>query len=245
MDADGRAAPCIGSRDEPSFLEEPSSRPTGFEAASATPTDTAAPDVHQSPRAGGSRPRGPSITTGSRRGAMSHITRLIDENLGVLFQGLDVLEQTSDTHYIAPVLGPRGGSIGAQVRHVIDLHVCLLRDMASGRVDYDRRERDPRTEVDRGYAASKLRNLARTMPDLARWPATRILYVRHDDVRSAAEGGWSWSSLARELQFVQSHTIHHYALIGLMLRTVGARVPAELGLAPSTAVHWRQAPPAA
>ena len=51
---------------------------------------------------------------------------------------------------------------------------------------------------------------------------------------------WSGSTVRRELDFLLSHTVHHYALIAMSLRLRGLPVPAELGVAPSTLEHWRR-----
>lgn len=53
----------------------------------------------------------------------------------------------------------------------------------------------------------------------------------------ADEGGslTSWSTLGRELAFVLSHTIHHQAMIALLLEGLGRPVADErFGCAPST-----------
>jgi uncharacterized damage-inducible protein DinB len=42
------------------------------------------------------------------------------------------------------------------------------------------------------------------------------------------------SSVGRELAFVVSHTIHHCAVIALLLRDLGVAVPPRFGYAPST-----------
>jgi hypothetical protein len=43
------------------------------------------------------------------------------------------------------------------------------------------------------------------------------------------------STVARELAFVVQHTIHHCALIAVLVEWQGWRVPPGFGLAPSTA----------
>ena len=48
---------------------------------------------------------------------------------------------------------------------------------------------------------------------------------------------WSNSTIRRELQFLVSHTVHHYALIGLILKTMDVSVPENFGVAPSTLKH--------
>ena len=42
------------------------------------------------------------------------------------------------------------------------------------------------------------------------------------------------------MQFLLSHTVHHYALIGAILRLSGVEPPAGFGLAPSTLRHQQQ-----
>jgi uncharacterized damage-inducible protein DinB len=44
----------------------------------------------------------------------------------------------------------------------------------------------------------------------------------------------SWSTHARELAFVISHTIHHCALMAVLLAVQGIPVPYRFGYAPST-----------
>ena len=44
-----------------------------------------------------------------------------------------------------------------------------------------------------------------------------------------------WSTMARELAFVMSHTIHHQAIVALLLEQHGTGIPSErFGYAPST-----------
>ncbi|UCF67889.1 MAG: DinB family protein [Acidobacteriota bacterium] len=51
---------------------------------------------------------------------------------------------------------------------------------------------------------------------------------------------WSRSSVGRELRFLLSHTVHHFAIIGLMLRMLGGEPPAAFGVAPSTLDYWKE-----
>ena len=52
---------------------------------------------------------------------------------------------------------------------------------------------------------------------------------------------WRPSSVGRELQFLVSHTVHHYALIRLLLEDHGIYAGEEFGVAPSTLAHQRAA----
>jgi uncharacterized damage-inducible protein DinB len=45
---------------------------------------------------------------------------------------------------------------------------------------------------------------------------------------------WTRSTVARELQFLLSHTVHHYALVAIRLRLAGREPAAGFGVSPST-----------
>ena len=51
---------------------------------------------------------------------------------------------------------------------------------------------------------------------------------------------WSRSSVLRELDFLRSHTVHHYSLIAMLLRLHEIDPGAEFGVAPSTLRHWEE-----
>jgi uncharacterized damage-inducible protein DinB len=53
-------------------------------------------------------------------------------------------------------------------------------------------------------------------------------------ISPAEDAVTGWSTLARELAFVVSHTIHHQAIIGLLLAVHGHTVPDRFGHSPST-----------
>ena len=45
---------------------------------------------------------------------------------------------------------------------------------------------------------------------------------------------WHASSVSREIEFVHSHTIHHYAVIARLIAEAGESVSNDFGVAPST-----------
>jgi len=47
----------------------------------------------------------------------------------------------------------------------------------------------------------------------------------------------STSTLCRELEYLQTHTVHHYALIAMILRLQSVEPNANFGVAPSTLQH--------
>ena len=152
------------------------------------------------------------------------------DSAAYLEQGAALLERLSDEHYVAALPPVFASTVGAHMRHILDHCDCLLDGLATGRVDYDERRRDRRLETDRTLALAAARDLidrlrAVTDADLA-------LDVRMDT--GSDEPAWAGSSLTRELQFLTSHTIHHYALIAAILGHAGCEVAGDFGISPST-----------
>jgi hypothetical protein len=77
---------------------------------------------------------------------------------------------------------------------------------------------------------------------LTRDQAGRQLQVRAEQASSETPR-WSDSSAGRELQFLISHTVHHYAVVAILLRLQGCDAAAEnpdFGVAPSTLAHRKE-----
>ena len=154
-----------------------------------------------------------------------------------LWRLLDQLESlVSDVMpdvYCARFAPEVSGSIGEHVRHCLD-HVSALLAADSARpLSYDRRQRGTAVETDPGEA---LRQILQLKIALDAW-STRSLDepLRVTSMIAASDDAVTgWSTLARELAFVVSHTIHHQATIGILLAIHGHAVPERFGHSPST-----------
>lgn len=146
-----------------------------------------------------------------------------------------MVAELPDAFYRDPV-ATMGQSPGAQLRHVLDFFERLFEGLASRRVDYDLRRREAMVELDVNYA---LRRLELTRERLARLAeqADGPLAVRMDEVDLPADQGFTASSLGRELRFLATHTLHHLAILALLLRERGVAVDPRIGVAPSTETH--------
>jgi hypothetical protein len=167
--------------------------------------------------------------------------RTAETNIRYLEQGAQLIRVLDDALFADCSRSPFPGGVGAQLRHCIDFYDCFLDGLAGGRVDYTLRRRDARIETDRNRAGQKLDELVRALSALGREQVGRELLVRTEGVPT--DETWTRSTVRRELEFLISHTIHHYALIVLLLSTHGFRTPPELagfGVAPSTLSHWEE-----
>lgn len=156
----------------------------------------------------------------------------------LLEQGADLAVRLDAEAFAGVSALAPGGSVGAHLRHVADFVGALLRDLESGAIDYDRRERDERDEREPKRSRARLRQLGHEVAVLARSDPAQALRVRTEACVVGQD--WQSSTLARELGGLLSHTVHHYALIAVLLRARGVEPPAELGVAPSTLAHWRE-----
>jgi uncharacterized damage-inducible protein DinB len=139
-----------------------------------------------------------------------------------------VVAQLDDSHYRAERAREVSGSVGGHVRHCLDHVAALVRGLENGHVDYDARVRGTAIEYRREAALAEIARLIECLQGVARCSPDTPVRV---DVGSP---DFAPSTLARELAFISSHTIHHFALIALLLHDMGIRVPPRFGYAPST-----------
>ena len=127
--------------------------------------------------------------------------------------------------------------IGAHIRHCLDFFDRLVEGLASGELDYDKRERDARVEVDRDYAVERMERTVQRLRGFASLDPSARLQVRADADPDEAP---LESTVGREFKFALSHTIHHYAIIAMYLRQAGEVVDPDFGVAPSTLRFWEE-----
>jgi uncharacterized damage-inducible protein DinB len=166
---------------------------------------------------------------------MSNCSILAADNIGYLQQGVDLLGRLSDEDYVRASKATYGSGIGGHMRHCIDHYTNFLAGLPSSRIDYDARQRDPRIEKERALAVEKMREIARSLEALRAKGGDAELAVKMDCGDDSDEASWwSQSTVRRELQFLISHTVHHYALIGMILKFQGKDPGPDFGIAPST-----------
>ena len=158
----------------------------------------------------------------------------------VLRQVTDLLEGMDDEQYVATHVTTYDGSVGAHVRHCLDHVRALVTGARTGLVDYDDRQRGTNIETNRRSAIAEIDQLNQAlaaMDDNDIDKPVRIALILTPDGR----GAQTHSSVGRELAFLLSHTVHHGAMIGGMVRALGGHVPRDFGYAPSTLAARQEA----
>lgn len=129
-------------------------------------------------------------------------------------------------------------AVGGHLRHVVEHYRAFVAGVRHGAVHYDRRERDPVLERDPRRALAALAELERALPALALDPAAPLQVSLECPVAGMETD--APSSVARELQFLASHAVHHFALLRPRLQADGRLPHPEFGYATATLRHARE-----
>ena len=191
---------------------------------------------------------------------------IVEGNLEVLEQGMQLVLQLTDKQYNTSVPAYSCSSIGQHFRHVLDMYQAVLPALTlpaqtlraptspaqtspalanSGTtqaianvIDYDTRRRGASVETQRKTAIEELRSIKqhiehRTAPLCLSIDVKTEVCVEHTRFALIP------STLARELAFVSAHAVHHFALMKVIGKMLGASLDQSFGLAPASASHQR------
>lgn len=165
---------------------------------------------------------------------------VVAQNIHFLSQGADLLRHFDDNTYSRPTSDrPRAAGVGPHFRHCLDFYRSFLRDLESGRIDYDVRDRQPELESSVLAALATVESIMGDLITIDEAQADREVAVHHDEVPGEDPAtSWQPSTVGRELRFLASHTVHHYALIAHLARAQGIEPGEDFGVAPATLEFW-------
>jgi uncharacterized damage-inducible protein DinB len=183
----------------------------------------------------------PASEIGGAADSTDDAQRILQAAAVILEQGEDLLRTLAPEHFGQKVPVAFNASIGGHYRHCLDHFSSIVRSLNQTLVDYDHRERDPRIETEAHFALEVTRQLRMTLATIV--PATlhKNLVARCEVSYEHGDSPLTTSSLGRELVYCIAHAIHHYALIAVMARLLGAQLPEHFGIAPSTVAHRKAA----
>lgn len=155
----------------------------------------------------------------------------------VVSQAIDLLGEINLEQYQKKLPPHFPSSIGSHMRHIIDHFLALKNGFETGHVDYNVRHRHNEVEQFPKVAIKNFEEIALWLANLqSDWLQQKVT------ISSEIELGHSnlsecYSTLERELVFVNSHAIHHYALIRTICSMQNKDVPEFFGYAPATIAH--------
>lgn len=164
---------------------------------------------------------------------------LLAANLHYLRQGISLLDRLDDDLYSTPVMSFYGSTVGGHLRHCLDHYESFVAGLTTGRIDYDARVRDKALEMETSIARGRIEYLIETL-DASSFAGGRAVEVKMD-CGGAEEVNWQASTYGRELQFLVSHTVHHFAMMSGLCSALSVELPPDFGMAPSTLRHQARA----
>jgi hypothetical protein len=164
---------------------------------------------------------------------------IINNCIALLNQAVSIINSIDDDVYAAKISILPRGSIGGHIRHVLDFYLNLLSGINQGRINYNLRDRNARLETSRKSAIERIEEITANLAALVIAPCETLLLVTTETDGLSIPGECT-SSLLRELDFLQSHTIHHYSLMATLLRLHNIDPGKEFGVAPSTLAYWKE-----
>lgn len=156
---------------------------------------------------------------------------LIQLNSHLIDQAHDFVSGLSPIIYAGKCEPVFSSSIGQHLRHCIEHYDELLLAHHECRdVNYEIRPRDLALEIDPAEALRRLSATTTALAALDTSPGPLKILDTGCDCPSE-------SSMERELQYLVSHTVHHFAIISIIARHFDTAVPQNFGVAPSTVKH--------
>jgi hypothetical protein len=144
----------------------------------------------------------------------------------------DLLERIGPASYRAAPSGV-SGSIGGHVRHCLDHVDALLEGAYRPEMSYDSRRRGTLVEIDPCAAMIEIDRLCVELDAVAEGLDDRRIDLRCVVQRDAAPLRVT-TSIGREVAFAIQHTVHHCAILAILLDRLEIAVPDGFGYAPTT-----------
>ena len=160
---------------------------------------------------------------------------LLAFNDQVLAQGEALARQ-----YASPPALDFAALVGPHLRHVVEHYEALLLRSQPHEADYDARPRDRVLEQSASRACERIAQLRHA---LAQMRPSELLDPLTVFTLGGVDGQWalaSASTLGRELVFLASHAVHHFALLREHCLRRGVDIPPQFGIAPATVAYARR-----
>ncbi len=172
-------------------------------------------------------------------GCAAALSPLVEPLIAVLLELAGVVGGISDEQYARAHDKAFGGTVGGHVRHSLDHVTAFLGGLATGLLDYDDRQRGTSIETSRGAALEEIDRAVSELRTLNPAALDQSIQVR-TALTCQGPAVAMQCPARRELAFVLSHTVHHNAMIGAMVRAMGGVTPLRFGYAPSTVAHLQR-----
>jgi hypothetical protein len=164
----------------------------------------------------------------------------LSANLAFLEQAADFSANQRADDWQSPSPAFKNSSLGQQLRHTLEHVEALLEGLCDHDINYDARKRDEQIERDPAAAAQRCHDIREALQIAGDTiPDDRQLGIRAS-CSCDESADCQRSTFGRELQFLVSHTVHHFAIMAGICHGLGITTPENFGVAPSTLKHRQQ-----
>lgn len=164
---------------------------------------------------------------------------MINSQINILAQAKSYLHAVTTEQYREVVTPLFISSAGQHIRHILDHYVSIMDAIHTGIVDYDKRTRGAPVETDIDVALTLLSEIEIFLLSLTPLQLQQKMRLSTEVSVDKKQVEVVDSSLIREIIFVGSHTIHHFAMIEQISKAQKLSTPAQFGIAPATATFMR------
>lgn len=160
--------------------------------------------------------------------------KAIEANIEIIDRCLAIINVLPLKDFVKPCSVILDETIGRHFRHIIEFYISLLKDINTGIVSYDSRERNKQLETEIKIVSEKLKQIKMKLSGLSTDQKILLKYNLFTDSNylQTAE-----STLKRELIFLHDHTIHHLFMIRIASENLSVKNLLnidDLGINPST-----------
>lgn len=153
----------------------------------------------------------------------------IEKNLQ---RGIKLLNSITDEQYSDTTVPPYYSSIGANMRHILDVFSCIFKGLDCKKVDFSDRERNELAETKTAAGIAYFNTILEQLHGLNAADFDKIISVTDDLGTGSVTANYT---LGSALIQAHSHAIHHYASIGFIINQLGIELPdADFGYNPTT-----------
>lgn len=153
----------------------------------------------------------------------------IEKNLQ---RGIKLLTAITDEQYSDKSIPPYYSSIGANMRHILDVFACVFNGLDKKCVDFSDRERNQLAEEKKTYGIAYFNEVIAQLHCLQSEDFDEIISVTDDLGTGKVTANYT---LGSALIQAHSHAIHHFASIGFIIHQLGVELPdADFGYNPTT-----------
>ncbi|CAM1371522.1 conserved hypothetical protein [Tenacibaculum litopenaei] len=153
----------------------------------------------------------------------------IDKNLQ---RGITLLTNITNEQYSDKTVAPYYSSIGAHMRHVLDVFSCIVNGVEKGHIDFSDRKRNTLAEEQTVEGIKYFEMIIQALYELETLDLNQLIEVTDDLGMGRVTATYTLSSALIQ---AHSHAIHHFASVGFIVNSLGIELPdADFGYNPTT-----------